>query len=174
MSFKQWASSPSYWSICVARVAGAIRRLCQLWLFVSVIQADTELSYCSSLLRLPLDEWQQAEQILRKTHVYAVSPALWISTGLQRLFISHILRDLLMWKDFTHLYSLKENTLFSSDAIMSKHPKDRRRVPLCLLKLILNLCVFVKVSCMMLTASVSMQGTAGLSRVLKESMEWQS
>lgn len=57
---------PSYWSICVAGVAGAIRRLCQLWLFVSVIRADTELSYCSSLHLLPLDEWQRAAQILRK------------------------------------------------------------------------------------------------------------
>lgn len=34
---------PSYWSICVAGVAGARRRLCQLWLFVSVIRADIEL-----------------------------------------------------------------------------------------------------------------------------------
>ncbi|KAK1892806.1 Pre-B-cell leukemia transcription factor 3 [Dissostichus eleginoides] len=32
----------------------------------------------------------------------------------------------------------------------------------------------VKVRCVMLGASVSMQSTAGLSRVLKESMEWQS
>lgn len=40
---------PSYWSICVAGVAGAIRRPCQLWLFVSLIRADIELSYCSSL-----------------------------------------------------------------------------------------------------------------------------
>lgn len=59
-------SSPSYWSICVGGVAGAIRRLCQLWLFVSVIRADTELFYCSSLHLLPVDEWQRTAQILKK------------------------------------------------------------------------------------------------------------
>lgn len=66
-------SSPSYWSICVGGVAGAIRRLCQLWLFVSVIRADTELFYCSSLHLLPVDEWQRTAQILKKNLVSVLS-----------------------------------------------------------------------------------------------------
>lgn len=66
MSFKQWMTSTSYWSVSAGGMAGAIRRLCQLWLFVSVIPADTELAYCSSLHLLPLDEWHRAAQIHRK------------------------------------------------------------------------------------------------------------
>lgn len=84
-------SSPSYWSICVGGVAGAIRRLCQLWLFVSVIRADTELFYCSSLHLLPVDEWQRTAQILKKTLVSVLSHQPSESTlDLRDFFISYV------------------------------------------------------------------------------------
>lgn len=84
-------SSPSYWSICVGGVAGAIRRLCQLWLFVSVIRADTELFYCSSLHLLPVDEWQRTAQILKKNLVSVLSHQPSESTlDLRDFFISYV------------------------------------------------------------------------------------
>lgn len=190
---------PSYWSICAGGVAGAIRRLCQRWLFVSVIRADTELSYCSSLHLLPLDEWQRAAQIHRKL-MSTLSCHHCESALVFRGYSSLIYSDFSMLNCGTWLYSLQGLSrelffcvcvcLFLFGLLMQlcksvpcERPHLARqevwfpsfkysRSNLCVLAGLLG--CGVKLRRVMPGASQSMQSTVGFSRVLKESMEWQS
>lgn len=133
----------------------------------------------------------------QKTHVYAVSPPLWISIGLQRLFITHILRFLnaQLWDMpvflagivpravlFFCLFGLLVELCKSFPYVREHHHLARQEVWFLSFKYSgFNLCVLagllgcgVKVRCVTPGASASMQSTVGFSRVLKESMEWQS